>query len=283
MTSKTKLSKLSREKMQELVGMQIMQDDKMQTITKVEDYKNMFDEVTGYKIFTTGNQYSIHYPDNIMHIARDGRLVIRLELPQEYMDDVKQATEEKKILESENKERITNHAKIQSKERIANRYKETNGEAVYRVFIAMDFSFHYVRSTVKLRVGHESGTIELPRILVGKEEIMQLREKKTAQMTPEEIAEFFKLYEQFDFYALPPDRRSGLDGWSLAYNIFDGQTDLWASCWCPQLDDNNIEWCLFCKYTLNLLKTHLPAEDYNDVLCVLKEYTGRHFARFVVE
>ena len=278
---KTNLSKFSLEKMRELVGMKVKYRDEMQTITRVEDYKDMFGELTGYKIFTTAkNDLGIHYPDYITHIAKGERLIVNLELPQEYMDDVKQAVEEKKRLEAGNEERINKLAKIQVKERITNRFKETDGKIEYRVFIDMHFSFHYTRSRVFLRVRHESGTIELPEELVEKDGLMQFREKITTQMTPKEISEFFNLYEQFDFYAPPQDEHLYLDGWSINYNIFDGQTDLWASYGCPHLDKNR-KWWSFCKYTVNLLKSRLPAEDYETMLHTLKEYTGKHFYELI--
>jgi len=234
------LSKLSLEEMQGLIGISFKRGKKRETITKVTESYNIFGDVDDYEIYTDEDEFGCHYSNGMFSLAQMDDVL----LPQKYMDDLKQATALEERLNKENDNRIKLLADIPVKDRI----KE---DVVYHLSLNFVLSFDF-GSYLTLKVGRDSGTVELRSLSAENRKII-------AQLSDKEIAEFFTLYENFDFYTYTQKEECGFDGWSLYYIFHDEETLRYKDFWCPEKKDG--VWVLV-EYALNLMKAHLPNEEY---------------------
>jgi len=250
------LSKLSLEKVRELVGTQAKWRDEIHTITKVKNDINPFGDVVGYKIYTDLNLLYFWYPSTSLFGVDE------LELPQEYLDDIKQAAEQEAILKADNEERLSALRGIPIKQRIQEHFNESHDSEFYLLHLNMHFSFHSVRSDIILKIGCDSGTIEIPT---------RYRDGATiAKLTAEEIAEFYTLYEQFNFFYPEPYVKHVLDGWSLSYVVCEGETNYHTHYACPEREDE--AWIL-AEYMVKLFEKYLPPEDREATMEVFRRYS----------
>jgi hypothetical protein len=235
--------------MKELIGKEVQFRGESHTVTEVNRLVNFYGNTVGYRIETDNEDLlgGHDYPDS----GRHG--VDEFIFPQEYMDDIKQARRQEKIFEKKNNKRRKQLVSVPVKERIQNRFNETNGEIIYKLSLGIIFMFYrpWPRSSVLLKVGHESGSIEIPA--------QSDSEKISAQMSAEEIAEFFAIYESFDFFAMHKRDVYTSYRWVFNCTICDGET--YCSNFFPCSKEKN-EDRLLTEYARKIFEKYLPAEDY---------------------
>ena len=176
-------------------------------------------------------------------------------LPDEYMEDICQASEIQKKLEADNETRL----KELRKQAVPEREKSS-----IRVFIETNYSFHYGASlSVTVSVQNGAGSILLP---------LNRDENKLIEMSDKQIVEFYRVYEDFDFFEDHKEMRQGFDGWTLRYTACAGVTYFQHSLWCPEPGD--AVWNLV-EYALMLSKEYLPTESYEERFSLLQEYCNK--------
>ena len=166
-------------------------------------------------------------------------------------------------MKADNEERLQTLNEIPIKQRIQEHFNESRDSEFYRLHFNMHFSFHYVRSDIILKIGRDSGMIEIPaRYRKGAD--------TTAHLTAKEIAEFYTLYEQFNFFSPEPYVKHVLDGWSLSYVVCEGEANYHAHYACPEPKDES--WILV-EYMVKLLEKYLPPEDSEATMEVFRRYS----------
>jgi hypothetical protein len=239
------------DKMRELIGQEFLYGDKTVKVTDVRKDANVFGGVIGYVIYTNnGSRYDdFHQYPGISSYKRT-----KLSLPDEYMEDIRQASELQIKLEADNEARLKSLRKQSLSERdISN----------LRVFMDTSYSFHFGASlTIAVHIENGVGSFEFP---------LNKDEGKTIEMSDEQITGFYQLYKDFDFFEEHEEMRQGLDGWDLRYTACAGETYFQHRLWCPEPGD--AVWTLI-EYALKLSKEYLPPELYKKRFSLLKRYCG---------
>jgi hypothetical protein len=268
-------SQLPFEKMQELIGVRVKWRDKEYEIVDVKQNKSLYGEDAGYELYLDKENYPRYYPFNFVADLNDWQL------PQEFMEDAKQALNLRIQQKKENEVRAELLAKTPFKERIQRRYKESQGNVVYHLKICFHFSFEFTRvNQLLLRVGHSSGTLSIPiemtyetynakKEAANHNEYVSMYDLREDRLTQSEINDFFTLYEAFDFYNPVPEKKFGFDGWSLCYTIYDEETDFYQGYWCPEKGEES--WKLV-DYAVNLFNKFVQPEELEDFNEALRKY-----------